>query len=309
MAVNAAVNANEATVLRLEPRDDFVITQHIESICKRSLAYLEAGYPVHLSGPAGIGKTTLAMHLAGLLGRPAMIIYGDEEFGSSDLLGGDKGVMSKRLVDNFIHSVLKTEENVKSMWVDQRLTTACKNGYTLVYDEFSRSHAEANNALLSVLEEGLLALPEGTRGDSYIPVHPEFRAIFTSNPDEYAGVYTPQSALLDRMITIKLGFYDFETEVAIAAAKSEASQADARKIVKIVRALREATDSTIQPTIRASIMISQILRHRQGKIRLDDPIFMETCLDVLGAGSDSNGQIQKAVQAALGSKTSAGKLQ
>jgi len=297
-----AAKANEATVLRLEPREDFVITPLIESICGRSLAYLEAGYPVHLSGPAGTGKTTLAMHMASNLGRPVMIIYGDEEFGSSDLLGGDKGVVSKRLVDNFIHSVLKTEESVKSVWVDQRLTAACKNGYTLVYDEFSRSHAEANNALLSVLEEGLLALPEGTQGESYIPVHPEFRAIFTSNPDEYAGVYTPQSALLDRMITIKLGFYDVETEVAIAAAKSGLSQADARKIVKIVRTLREETDSTstIQPTIRASIMIGQILSHRQGKVRSDDPIFMETCLDVLGAGSDSNGQIQKAIQTALG---------
>ena len=296
-----AAKANEATVLRLEPREDFVITPLIESICGRSLAYLEAGYPVHLSGPAGTGKTTLAMHIAGNLGRPVMIVYGDEEFGSSDLLGSDKGVVSKRLVDNFIHSVLKTEESVKSVWVDQRLTAACKKGYTLVYDEFSRSHAEANNVLLSVLEEGLLALPESTHGESYIPVHPEFRAIFTSNPDEYAGVYTPQSALLDRMITIKLGFYDVETEIAIVAAKSGLPPRDAGKIVEIVRSIREEADVITQPTIRASIMIGQVLQCRQGRVKLDDPIFVETCLDILCAGSDSDGQVQKIIGAVLGS--------
>lgn len=95
-----------------------------------------------------------------------MIVYGDEEFGSSDLLGNDKGIVTRRLVDNFVHSVLKTEENIRNIWVDQGLTTACKNGYTLVYDEFSRSHAEANNVLLSVLEERLLVLPEGRYGES-----------------------------------------------------------------------------------------------------------------------------------------------
>lgn len=291
--------AAETTVLRLEPGKDFVVTPFIESLSRRCLAYLEAGFPIHLSGPAGTGKTTLAMHLAAHLGRPVMIIYGDEEFGSSDLLGSNKGIISKRLIDNFVHSVLKTEEAVKSTWVDQRLTTACRNGYTLVYDEFSRSHAEANNVLLSVLEEKLLVLPEGRYGESYVSIHPAFRAIFTSNPDEYAGVYTPQSALLDRMITIKLGNYDVQTEIAITAIKSGLLEEDAQKIVKIVRAVREEPDTGYQPTIRASIMIGQILNYRQGRVDLDDDIFMETCVDILAFGLDSHGKIREVIKSVL----------
>ncbi len=294
----------QATVLRLEPGKDFVVTPFIESVCRRCLTYLQAGYPVHLSGPAGTGKTTLAMHLAGLLGRPVMIIYGDEEFGSSDLLGNDKGIVSRRLVDNFVHSVIRTEENVTNVWVDQRLTTACKNGYILVYDEFSRSRAEANNVLLSALEERLLVLPEGRYSESYINIHPEFRAIFTSNPDEYAGVYTPQSALLDRMITINLGYYDVETEVAITSAKSGLPIEDARKVVELIRFLREDPNYNIHPTIRASIIIADIAHNLHAKIRPDNQVFVETCIDVLCKGLDNNGYVQMAIDAVFGSNSS-----
>lgn len=262
---------------------------------------------MHLSGPAGTGKTTLALHLAGLLGRPVMLIHGDEEFGSSDLLGGDKGVVSKRVVDNFIRSVLKTEEMVRSQWVDHRLTTACRQGYTLVYDEFSRSHAEANNALLSILEERLLALPTGGNGSNYLAVHPEFRAIFTSNPDEYAGVYTPQSALLDRMITIKLADYDRDTEIAITQAKSGLSLEEASKILDLVKVVRQEAGSSGKSSLRACIMIGQILRHRQTQLRPDDPVCLETCLDVLGSGLISAGRMQQIIETALGLHPSPGR--
>ena len=298
--------AEAQTILHVKPGEDFVMTPFIERVCRRSLAYLEAGYPVHFSGPSGTGKTTLAMHLAGFFGRPVMLIYGDEEFGSSDLLGGDKGVVSKRVIDNFIRSVLKTEETIKSQWIDHRLTTACKNGYTLVYDEFSRSHAEANNALLSILEERLLVLPEGRGGTSYLHVHPEFRAIFTSNPDEYAGVYTPQSALLDRMITIKLGNYDRDTEVAITQIKSGLPLEDTQKIVDLVRTVRNDAGTSIKPSIRACIMIGQIIRYQQARVEPDDPTFWETCLDVLSPSLGGNGRMQRAVESVFDLKTSPG---
>jgi gas vesicle protein GvpN len=221
------------------------------------MAYLDAGYACHFSGAAGTGKTTLALHVAGLRKRPVMLVFGNEEFGTSDLVGGEKGVFSSKVVDNYIHSVLKTEESHRTQWVDNRLTIACKHGYTLVYDEFSRSRPEANNVLLTILEEGILALPESHYGDSYMRVHPDFRAIFTSNPEEYAGVHKTQNALLDRMITIELGHYDRQTEIAITGARAGLDVPSAEKIVDLVREFRKLGVSNYRPTIRACIMVGR----------------------------------------------------
>ena len=94
------------------------------------------------------------------------MIHGDEEFSSSDLIGGEYGYRVRKVVDNFIHSVLKTEEDMQRRWVDNRLTVACKYGFTLIYDEFTRSRPEANNTLLSVLQEKMLDLPAARQGDA-----------------------------------------------------------------------------------------------------------------------------------------------
>ena len=78
--------------------DAFVFTDHVQSLTDRALAYLEAGYAVHFSGPAGTGKTTLAFHVASKLGRPVSLIHGDDEFGSSDLIGREGGFKRRKLV-------------------------------------------------------------------------------------------------------------------------------------------------------------------------------------------------------------------
>ena len=159
------INAGETTVLSLSRRSDFVETESVKSLADRAVFYLKAGYPVHFSGPAGTGKTTMAMHVAAELGQPVILMHGDDEFAGSDLVGGQSGYRTTRVVDNFIHSVMKTEENVSKVWVDNRLTTACKFGMTLIYDEFNRSRPEANNVLLGVLEERLLEIPSIRGGE------------------------------------------------------------------------------------------------------------------------------------------------
>ncbi|MCK4375277.1 MAG: AAA family ATPase, partial [Candidatus Brocadiae bacterium] len=148
----------------------FVATPQVQDVVRRAMTYLRAGFPVHLTGRAGTGKTTIAMYIAGQIGRPVMLIHGDEEFGTSDLIGGQYGYRRKKVVDNFIQTVLKSEESVSPEWVDNRVTAACKHGYTLLYDEFTRSKAEANNVLLPILEEKILDLPAARGEDGYLRV-------------------------------------------------------------------------------------------------------------------------------------------
>ena len=267
--------------LSVRPRPDFVETPTIKELTGRALAYLAAGFPVHFRGPAGTGKTTLALHVAAQLGHPVMLIAGDEEFATSDLIGGQYGYRYRKVIDQFIHSVLKYEEDAAQRWVDHRLTTACREGFTLVYDEFTRSRPEANNVLLGVLEEQLLILPTMSREDAYVKVHPDFRAIFTSNPQEYAGIHEAQDALSDRLVTIDLDYYDRETEIAITAARSGLPLEEATRIVDLVRDYRASGEYDQTPTLRSCIMIARVSAMQSLQPSAHDPRFVRICLDLL----------------------------
>jgi gas vesicle protein GvpN len=267
-------------VLCLRP-GQFVVTPSIDQIATRALRYLNSGFSIHLCGPAGTGKTTLAMHLANCLARPVMLIFGDDDFTSSDLIGSQSGYTHKKLTDNYIHSVLKVEDELKHNWVDSRLTMACREGFTLVYDEFNRSRPEVNNVLLSALEEKILTLPPTSHQPDYLQVNSQFRAIFTSNPEEYCGVHATQDALMDRLVTINMPEPDQLTQTEILAKKTGIGRDDALFIVNLVKTFRLKTEAEKTSGLRSCLMIAKVCASHDIVANSSDADFRDICADVL----------------------------
>ena len=268
------------TVLQARSKG-FVNTPAVERLTQRAFRYLQSGFSVHLRGPAGTGKTTLALHLADLLGRPMMLVFGDDEFKTSDLIGDKNGYTRKKVVDNFIHSVVKLEDEMRHNWVDSRLTMACREGFTLVYDEFNRSRPEVNNVLLSALEEKLLALPPTAKGSEYVRVSSHFRGIFTSNPEEYSGVHSTQDALMDRLITINIPEPDELTQQAIVMAKTGLARPQASTIVRLVKTFRRQAKAQKSSGLRACLMLAKVCQDHTIEVAASNDEFREICADIL----------------------------
>ncbi|WP_216830685.1 gas vesicle protein GvpN [Alkalihalobacterium elongatum] len=263
--------------------EKIILSPQLESIVHRALTYMRAGYPIHFMGPTGVGKTELSFYLAHKLNRPCSYIQGNHELSNIDLLGGSTGFKQKKIVDNYIHTVYKSEQEQKELWTDGPLLDAAKKGSLFIYDEFNRSKPETNNLLLSVLQERSLILYGKKAKEKLISVHPNFSVVFTSNPEEYTGIYKTQDALLDRMITFRLQHYDNKTETLIVSKKTGISKKDAEAIVKIVSYARTLYKSKhIQaPSIRSSLMIATIAQKNHIKIDISSKHFLLLCEDIL----------------------------
>ncbi|MFT4923514.1 MAG: gas vesicle protein GvpN [Haloarculaceae archaeon] len=272
--------------------DSFVESPETEAVTRRVERWLSVNRPVHVVGPTGCGKTALAMRVATERDRPVVWINGDADLDTSDLVGDYDEQEHVSVRDNYIHNVRKSTDIVRDRWVDNPLTVAVREGATLVYNEFSRTKPAANNALLSVFEEGILELP-GQRGDDrLVEAHPEFRAILTSNGTEYAGVHEPQDALLDRLVGVYMDYYSFETEVEIVGSHvPTAPDPLARQCVDLVRTVREEFDWTLGT--RAAIIAAEGLTTVPAAQR-DDSLVVEVMTDVVASKVSDRGELAAA---------------
>ena len=246
----------------------------IQTVSERANLYLDQALAVNLTGPPGVGKTTLALDLAEGRRRSVVFVQGNSATVVEDLVGGYRGYRHHKVVDNFVREVLKLDEQVETRWESGWLTKAVANGQVVVFDEFNRVTAEVQTVLLAVLQEKVLPITRLGHGEN-IDVHPEFRLILTTAVYGQAGVHPIPDPLGDRLVTIVLDPLDETTEAKIVCAHSGLEVEEGKQIVRLTRHLKSpgakagSAKQNLRPTssVRAGIALARICRTQGWSLR------------------------------------------
>lgn len=253
----------------------------------RMMIAVRSGKHILLEGPVGVGKTLLARSIAEHLSRDFVRVDGDERLNETKLIGyWDPPLVLKR-------------GYVEEAFIFGPLTKAAVSGSILFINELNRLPESAQNALLPVMDEGLIHIPHL----GVIRAKEGFLIIATQNPEEDVGVLRLSEALKDRFVLVKLDYPRREEEIEIV--KKHVPDADdetAEISVDIVRSTRKHPSILRGGSIRSSIdlaKISSMLRDDSDRWYNAALMVLPQRIELRDSSTDKELLIRKIVKAVL----------
>lgn len=216
--------------------------------------WVQAGENIMLIGPAGSGKTTLAMNIAKALNRGFEMTAFSSQTAESKLLG---------------------YMDAHGKFVETALYRAYKNGWVFLADEVDNGNPNVITALNALLENG-----KGAFACGMIDRHPDFVCICAANTfgrgaDRlYVGRNQLDAATLDRFANLVFD-YDENLEREIALSKAGDQPEAASAWVDKIQALRKAAFDLKERIIispRASIRGAKMIARGMKQSRLLDAL-------------------------------------
>ncbi len=214
------------------------------------LSSLAANKAVLLEGAPGTSKTTILRTLSEVLDLPFYFIEGNED------------LTVPKLVGHFDPSAVLQTGYKKENFRKGPLAKAMEEGGILYIEEINRAPPETLNVLLVSLSEKTMDIPRYGN----IKANTNFSVVATQNPMDDIGVSRISRGVLDRFVSLRMGYQSKEEEILIV--KNNTSCEDDWLIdlaVEIVRRSRKHPELKAGASVRGAIDLVQLIQSDPSK--------------------------------------------